>query len=142
MELNPVVTDIEYLKRLPLYRHEKPFQIFIPIQKDAKDQRATNLEFEPKQQSITDIRTNPSSFTVDSHGFQFQKSLTKLNMNLFNNRYIVETEYLPEVERILKNMDSSIDRVFFFDWRVSIKTAYARIWIGTFLGNGLFKAGR
>lgn len=118
MSRGTVIAQVQYLKRLPLYEKEKPFQLFIPIDKTSEEQRSSNLEFEPRSQTFVDIRNVISDFSLDSHGFQVVRYPTKLATESFLNRSLVESRCLTEVEDILKIIDGGYDKVFIFDWRV------------------------
>lgn len=113
-----VNSQVDYLKRLPLYENEKPFQLFIPIDEEALDQRTSNLEFESKECTFIDIRDRAFDCSLDVHGFQFHQFPTKLEWSTFKNRALVESQYFLEVEQLLKNIESGYDRLFIFDWRV------------------------
>jgi hypothetical protein len=119
MASGDVVSEVKYLKRLPLYEQEKPFQLFIPIDKDAPDQRSTNLEFELEEQTFHDVRENAYDFALDTHGFQIHEKPTSLDLDAFEDRTVVESQYFKEVEDILKNIEGGYDRIKIFDWRVS-----------------------
>ena len=113
-----VTAEIQYLKRLPLYTKEKPFQLFVPVATDAVDTRSTNLEFEAKEQTFEDVRGREEIFSLDEHGFQFGVHPTKLGPELFGDRDAVETRYFDEVKEILRDIEGGYDEVFLFDWRV------------------------
>lgn len=119
-----VTAEVNYLKRLPLYKTEKPFQLFIPVDKNSADPRTSNLEFEPREQRFVDIRDNSSAFSLDDHGFQVKQHLTSLEPASFLDRAVVESKYLPEVEQILKSIDGGYDKIVIFDWRVSYALGY------------------
>ena len=110
-----VTAEIQYLKRLPLYRKEKPFQLFVPV---AADTRSTNLEFEAKEHTFEDVRGREDIFSLDEHGFQFGVHPTKLDPELFGDRDAVETRYFDEVKEILREIEGGYDEIFLFDWRV------------------------
>ncbi|KAK3368629.1 methyltransferase CmcJ [Podospora didyma] len=118
MACGTVTAELQYLKRLPLYQKEKPFQLFVPVDEDATDPRTTNIEFETKEQTFVDIRDRLSEFSLDSHGFQVNVHPTGLDLASFANRETVETKYFAEVEQILKTIEGGYDKVFIFDWRV------------------------
>ncbi|KAH7028075.1 methyltransferase CmcJ [Microdochium trichocladiopsis] len=120
MACGTVQAQVDYLKRLPLYQSEKPFQLFIPIEPDAKDQRHSNLEFEPKECTFHDVRDQLPECLLDSQGFQVLRRPTRLDPASFDKREIVESQYLDEVKDILKSVDGGYDRIFIFDWRVSL----------------------
>ena len=119
MSCGTVTAKLQYLKRLPLYQKEKPFQLFVPVDEDAADPRSTNIEFETKEQTFVDIRDRLSEYSLDSHGFQVGVHPTALDLASFGNRDMVESQYFAEVEEILKTIDGGYDKVFIFDWRVS-----------------------
>lgn len=108
--------DLMFLQWQRLYEIEKPFQIFINIPEDAQDQRDTNLVFGKVECMIQDIRDAAHEPSLDETGFIYRRHTTKLND--FTNRTIVDQDYLPEVERLLRCELDDVDRVFFFDWRV------------------------
>ena len=110
---------LRYLKRLELYKTEKPFQVFFDIPEDEVDQRLHNLDFEDKSCRIQDIRPHLRDYTLDEHAFAVRHQDLSLEPHLFVNREIVESRYLPTIEQLLRKEDPSIERVFFFDWRVS-----------------------
>lgn len=119
MACGTVQSQVSYLKRLPLYHDEKPFQLFIPIDSDAIDQRTNNLEFEQRECTFSDIRDNVHNYTLDDNAFQALSFPTKLDPTSFKNRSAVESRYFPEIEEILKKIEGGYDRVFIFDWRVN-----------------------
>ncbi|KXJ88484.1 hypothetical protein Micbo1qcDRAFT_17472 [Microdochium bolleyi] len=118
MACGTVQARVDYLKRLPLYQVEKPFQLFIPIEPDAKDQRPSNLEFESKEVTFHDVRDQLSDCRLDSHGFQLLRHPTGLPSASFENRGLVESVYFDEVRDILKTVDGGYDKIFIFDWRL------------------------
>jgi hypothetical protein len=117
-----VTAELEYLQRLELYKREKPFQLFIPIQLDGPDPRQTNLEFEMRSHVIHDMRPDISRFRLDVHGFEVRNApfpSTEDPTN-FQRREFMESKYLPYVGELLKStIDGGFDRIYFFDFRVS-----------------------
>jgi len=111
--------SLKFLSWQSLYETEKPFHIFLNIPVDAPDQRNTNLVFHDVHVPVRDFRSLPANQepTLDQNGFIYRRCSTSLND--FANRSQVEDVYLPEVELLLKREIKDIDRVFFFDWRVS-----------------------
>ncbi len=122
MASGDVVAELGYLQKLDLYRHEKPFQIFIPID---DGQRQTNLEFEPRTQKIVDIRPNIKSFQLDAQGFEVRECPTAVSYESFQNEELIKSQYLPEIEEELKFIEDGYDRIFFFDWRVCTPFVFA-----------------
>ncbi|KAK1750089.1 Aspirochlorine biosynthesis protein N [Echria macrotheca] len=115
---NIVRAEIQYLKRLPLYNEEKPFQIFVPIDANAADTRSTNLEFEAREQQFEDIRGRETKFSLDNDGFQIKTYPTALSLSHFQDRQAVETKYFNEIKQILQGIEGGYDEVFLFDWRL------------------------
>lgn len=122
MSSGTVTAEVLYLKKLPLYTKEKPFQLFVPVAADAVDKRSDNLEFEAKEQTFVDIRGREDDFALDTHGFQTGLYPTRLDSDMFGDRETVETRYFDEVREILKNVEGGYDEVFLFDWRVGLQS--------------------
>ena len=116
-----MTAKVEYLKRLPLYEHEKPFRVYYEIPKSSPDQRRTNLEFEEKEVPIQDLRESSSLdfYSLDKHGFAIRNFETSLPAHSFTDRSVVEKSFLPEVEKVIRSEIANITAVYFFDWRVS-----------------------
>ena len=117
MEHPDKIINLKFLKWQPLYEIEKPFQIFINIPDHVEDKRTTNLVFEDVKVSASDVRTCQTNFNLDHHGFQYCHHSSAVED--FSMRDVVEKWYLPEMEMLLKNKLEGVDRVFFFDWRVT-----------------------
>jgi hypothetical protein len=121
-----IKVSLKFLKWQELYEVEKPFQIFIDIPKDAKDQRDTNLVFETVDIDASNVRDCLQDLSIDTHGFMYRSRPTTFTD--FTNKPAVEALYLPEVEKILREELDNVDRVFFFDWRVSLRTQSTSVW--------------
>lgn len=115
----PCRSKVDYLKRLPLYQTEKPFQLFIPIEAEAADKRTSNLEFESKECDFEDVRAKAADYTLDDNGFRFLKHPTALDWHSFHDRDAVESRYFAEVKQILQHVEGGYDKILLFDWRVS-----------------------
>lgn len=114
-------TAFHFLKWQELYETEKPFQIYIDIPKDAPDQRSDNLVFEQGQETVVrNVRGNENAFGLDSHGFMYVKSDSKLPSTQFYDRRSIEETYLPECEALIMKHVPNVDRLCIFDWRVCI----------------------
>jgi hypothetical protein len=117
MEAQDVQVTLKFLQWQPLYETEKPFQIFIDIPDDAEDKRNTNLVFEDVPLKVQDVRALGEIRSIDEKGFIYRKH--KSSVSNFSNRKSVDETYLPEIEVLLRSQLDEVDRVFFFDWRVS-----------------------
>ena len=121
MACGDVVADLTYLQKLDLYQREKPFQLFIPVDPNGPDPRTNNIEFENRQHIIHDIRPTITDYGLDTHGFEIRPFRPSLDPDMFQDRDLVESRYFPEVEQLLRQtLDGGFDRIFFFDWRVSM----------------------
>jgi len=127
MACGTVQAHVDYLKRLPLYQTEKPFQLFIPIEEGATDQRPSNLEFESRQCTFHDVRNELSSCQLDSEGFEVLRHPTQMDPMSFEQRELVESQYLEEVKDILQKVDGGYDKIFIFDWRVSLQAQDTKV---------------
>ncbi|KAK4043312.1 methyltransferase CmcJ [Parachaetomium inaequale] len=115
----PVKSQISYIRKLPIYEKEKPFQILFDIPPGVGDQRRTNIEFESREQSFTNIRDRLANFTLDKNGFEICSGPLTWSSGELADQQVIQDTYLPEVERILKrNVTGGFDKVFFFDWRL------------------------
>lgn len=119
MALQHVRASVQFLKWQDLYNKEKPFNIFLDIPLEAKEQRKTNLVFEDIEIPIEDIRGNEHNFTLDNHGFMTTR-LPRFIGSL--DTETVQNKHLPAVERLLKEKVEGADRVFIFDWRVRLNS--------------------
>jgi hypothetical protein len=113
-----LTATLKFLSWQPLYETEKPFQIFMNIPPDVPDQRTTNLVFGDHQVEIRDVRNRNLPSSIDEMGFIYRQHETSITD--FTSREVVEREYLPEVEGLLRRELEGVDKVFFFDWRVCL----------------------
>ncbi|KAJ3579787.1 hypothetical protein NPX13_g778 [Xylaria arbuscula] len=107
--------SIRFVKWDPVYEKERPFQIFADLLPDSQDKRKTNLSWEDHDVMVQDIRGREDEFHIDTNGFmtrQFQEFPDLLD------RDIVEKEYLPAVEQLLKKELADVGTVHILDWRV------------------------
>lgn len=110
--------SFDYLKPLDLYARQKPYEVFIPLSNfsDPTVPR-TNLEFETKEVLVHDARDKETEFSLDEHGFCF--TTHKTHVASFSDREGIETQYIPEVQSLLRAHIPGVKRLFSFDWRVS-----------------------
>jgi len=117
MEHSALSINLKFLKWQPIYEIEKPFQIFINIPPNAADQRTTNLVYEDVSLMVNDVRCLAFQPNLDDNGFMYCKHQTRVTE--FSNREQVDKYYLPEMEALLRSKVEDVDRVFFFEGRVS-----------------------
>ncbi|XXH05945.1 hypothetical protein Hte_012388 [Hypoxylon texense] len=106
--------SILFIKWIPLYERERPFQIFMDLLPNAQDQRRTNLLWEEKTVHVEDFR-NQVEYQLDSHGF------TACHLPGFAelpDESTIKEKYLPAVRGMLERELDSVGTVFIFDWRI------------------------
>ena len=119
-----ILISLKFLKWVPLYEVEKPFQIFINVPEDASDKRTTNLAFQDIEVQVQDVRQFPPQyFQLDTHGFKYCSHEFQAFSTV--DRESIEQRYLPTMESLLRSNLEHVDRVFFFDWRVC---TIMRVW--------------
>lgn len=116
--MTTVSANVQYAKWLKIFETEVPFQSFVEIPEDALDQRKTNLEFETKVETFTDIRDQLGRYSLDEHGFMVKTEPLPFPIEFFAQREQVEKLYLPELERVAREICGDVDQVYFFDWRL------------------------
>ena len=109
---------LNYLHWQDVYAKEKPFQLFSVIPSSGlAGERTTNLVFKEGQvEFIRDVRGEESSYSLNDQDFAFRVYPTCLQD--FKVRENIENVYLSEMEDLLKREVESVDKVYFFDWRV------------------------
>ena len=116
---------LNYLEWQDSYAKEKPFQLFSVVPNSGlAGERTTNLVFkEGQMEFIRDVRGEESLYSLDTKGFAFTVYPTCLPD--FTIRENIENVYLSEMEELLKREVDSVDKIYFFDWRVCslIKTS-------------------
>jgi hypothetical protein len=101
-EMSPVISSIEYLKRLPLYDTEKPYWCMLTPREgfDPDKDRLDNLEFELHDGiTITDIRDAEEEISLEKCGFQVLSNETSISS--FESEEDVKT-YKCETEKHLE----------------------------------------
>ena len=106
---------VQFLKWQDLFHKERPFNIFLEIPPEAKDQRKTNVVFEDVEIPINDMRGREAEFDLDNHGFMVG-NLPAFHGDL--DTTTIQEKHLPAVERLLNEKVEGADRVVIFDWRV------------------------
>lgn len=111
-----VRAPVHFIKWLPLYEHEKPFNIFINLPKDAQDTRTNNLEFDVVDTNFVNVRGHESAFSLDDHGFEYVDLPHEFED--FGDRHAVENVYLPQLERYIRQRLPDAEEIAMFEWRV------------------------
>lgn len=110
-----------YLEWQDIYKHERPYQIFVRLPPGQEDYPTTNLKFKINDKEVIhDVRGRETEFSLDNHGFIFREH--PVNSDIFKDSESMEKCYLPAVEALLRQHVDGVDRVEFFDYRVSFST--------------------
>ena len=116
--MEPISTRLDFLSRLPLYAHEKPYILIPPADNEqgweADDPRLQNIQFTSQPVEVHDARLL-ASCSLSVNGFEsFHHDYAKFQMT---EESILE--YRAETERILKEVLKA-DDVLCYDFRASI----------------------
>lgn len=102
-----------YLEDIPLYQHEKPFNLLHPEAEQAVKQRTSNLAWkEQPPERITDMRGQEWTFELDKHGFALRNWPTVLSQRDFDEPDLIEHMYMPEIHNLFKATVPGADLVF------------------------------
>jgi hypothetical protein len=97
-----VVTSMHYLQPLQLYKTQKPFYVFFPVDRIPGGVQ-TNLEEDQRNDiSVLDVRKATSPHTLDSSGFELVEYQSAVPYETFADPRRIEEEYFGEVERFLQ----------------------------------------
>ncbi|KAJ0336351.1 hypothetical protein COL922a_008051 [Colletotrichum nupharicola] len=94
-----VCVDLEYIKPLELYKSQKPYWLFVGKPAGVQDQ-ITNVELE--------LASKVPVHDFLKHGQDFKS---------FDNEDLIQSQYLPQVEKVLYDAIPYATRVHIFDWR-------------------------
>ena len=111
--------NLGYTKWLPIYETEKPFKILSDLRSSEHDDYSpTNVESEKGEpETVHDLRGQENNFTLDSHGFQAIRH--DWAPEDWFDVAAVDREYLPRVDKLLREKIPGITHIHLFNWRVS-----------------------
>ncbi len=111
-------TVIWYLADNPLFEKEKPFYSNIPF--DHPDSQQTNLDSEPHDVEVADIRGFENTFHLEEHGFQIVRNEHPLDYDRFVDPYWIQEHYYPVVEGWLRTVvkDECVEKIYIYDHTV------------------------
>lgn len=126
-----IETKLKYLQWQTSYTHTRPYRIaqFGRKRKNNGQKKPHNLVFQEGDavETIRDIRgiteaEGNQSFTLEINGFVYSRYPPPLftNPKDFGDPDHIQNIFLPECEAILRNEIDGVDRVFIFDWKVSL----------------------
>ncbi|KAI8960372.1 hypothetical protein F5Y11DRAFT_349625 [Daldinia sp. FL1419] len=109
--------ELRFIKPLSKYKTEKPYWLFVGRPSEFSEIDLTNVELETVPGiPLHDIRNDGESYTLDDHGFQFVKH--DQTFVEFDDEKLIESEYLPQVEKVIRDNVPDAQKVFVFDWRI------------------------
>jgi hypothetical protein len=110
---------IRYLKRLELYKTEKPYEVtFPPLNVTQPGARRTNIALEYWPVEFKDLSTNRDGFSTDIQGFELDHFHTVLSATELQDLDTVQSKYHAEARSFLE-CKYGAKRVFIFDTTVS-----------------------
>ena len=109
--------QLGFIKPLDLYKREKPYVLFLGRPEDMPDVDVTNVQSETIEVPLNDIRGDESTYTLDEHGFQYIEH--HHTFQAFDTEARIIEDYLPEVERLIRDKVPYATKVHVYDWRVS-----------------------
>ena len=112
------VSQLGFLKPLDLYKMENPYWLFIGKPKNAPDVDITNVETERVSVPVCDVRNHEIDYSLEKQGFQF--IIHKHTFQSFDDEQRLRQEYLPQVEKTIRDIIPEAERVHIYDWRVCI----------------------
>ena len=109
---------LTFLELQDSHENEKLYQVYMVDESDNPEFRDTNLVFAERANVIVhDLRGIESQFDLDNNGFIVRTKESQVKA--FNTQKEIEELYLPEMADVIRREVDDVDRVYFFDWRVS-----------------------
>ena len=112
--IRDIQVQLEYLADLPHYHFAKPLQ-YVPGFEN--DQRSTVRLVSGPPETLQDVRGAASdAFNLDDNGFKYVKAPIKLQD--WSSQHAIATEYIPQMEALLRREVEGVDEIVFFDARI------------------------
>lgn len=113
---------LSFVSNLPIFQHEKPYELWIPPDAIPEGMPWTNCKFaEHPDIEIKDVRSSNIDFGYETTGFKYLSSpLNQSFVGDFNWRLdddLVQ-EYIKDTVELVQR-EFSAHKVLCFDWRVS-----------------------
>jgi hypothetical protein len=122
-----------YLMNDGRYNKIKPFFSNIPF--EHPEARQTNIECEPHDIVVTDIRGHEDELSLDIQGFQVLQTDLQIDYEKFADNNWIKEKHYPLVERWLREVlgENVVERIYIYDhtvcWRPAIH--YLHVWMET-----------
>ncbi|EEP78484.1 predicted protein [Uncinocarpus reesii 1704] len=115
--MGTITAQLNFLKPIDSYKTEKPYWLFIGKPETAPDVDLTNVVTETVTDiPVHDVRGHEEKYSLDEHGFQFIKH--NQTFQAFEDEERIKTEFLPQVEKVIRENVPYVERVLVYDWRV------------------------
>lgn len=113
-----ITATLMFLKPLELYQTHKPYSVHVPAEA-VPDGQWSNEEAIALDLSISNMRGQLGSFSLDKSGFEIVHHPLHLRYEDFNVKSLVEDTYIPQVEAMLKDK-LGFSKIHRFDCKVSV----------------------
>ncbi|KAK4222456.1 putative 7 alpha-cephem-methoxylase [Podospora fimiseda] len=114
LQVKNEVTRLGYFQWKDIFDLEKPYEI---ISQAPAGITQSNFSLAlGAEETIHDLRGQEKDFNLDTHGFQILRHL--LVNNIKSEESWIEQEYLPSVDKLLKETLGDGAETFMFDWRL------------------------
>jgi hypothetical protein len=123
-------SSLSFLKNLPLYTVEKPYELWLPDGKDVPEGLpSTNCEFiEHSNIEFIDVRSINHSLKLDTAGFKFIEDKNRVDLSaehLLPDQSPVLQQYFHDTIKLVKE-ETGAEKVICFDWRVRESTCHCQ----------------
>ncbi|TRX98935.1 hypothetical protein FHL15_000277 [Xylaria flabelliformis] len=109
-------TSLRFLQWQDIYRTEYPFVCVAP---SPSGERHTNIVVQTHPDiEIEDVRGRESEFTLDANGFRYFHTSDLGQFLDFDSKEAIEKDFLPAIEKLVKQEVNNVGRTFIFDWRL------------------------
>lgn len=109
----------QYLRRLDLYKVEKPYQT--TFNTEAFGCHETNLEYVESNVIFEDVQDVRDNFHLDIHGFEFHRWPTGLTDSEFDSDSAIVERYYTEILSYVSKARPSVTKIHIVDHLVRIK---------------------
>ncbi|KAL6881403.1 hypothetical protein J3F83DRAFT_722158 [Trichoderma novae-zelandiae] len=111
------MATLGFIKPLELYDNEKPYWLFLAKPDHRPDVELTNVQLDVITGiPLHDVRGHEDSYSLEEHGFQFIK--TNQTFQAFDSEQRIIDEYLPQVEKVIRENIPYAEKIHIYDWRI------------------------
>lgn len=111
--------QMNFIKPLELYNREKPYWLFLGRPDHMPDVDLSNVQTDLVTEiPLQDVRSREATFSLEKQGFKFIEH--GQDFEAFDNEQCIIDDFLPQVERVIKDNIVYAKKVHIYDWRVSV----------------------